>query len=76
MGEMTIRLDDAVLVQLRQRAERLGTDVEQLAADLLRDGLAGAQDDRAAIARVIQARSVPSPMSSVAMLDQIRNEGR
>ena len=76
MGEMTIRVDDALLVALRERADLLGTDVDRLAADLLRVGLSGRGGDRAAVARSIQARSGPSAISSVELLDQIRDEGR
>lgn len=76
MGEMTIRdLDDAFLLALRQRAKLLGTDAERLAADLLRSGFVAANPDRAAVADAIRARTRPSSLTSVELLDQIRDEG-
>ena len=76
MGEMTIRIDDALLIALRERALVLGTDMERVAADLLQAGLQRSRADRTFVAREILARASPSPISSVELLDQIRDEGR
>lgn len=76
MGEMTIRIDDALLIALRERALVLGTDMERVAADLLQAGLAPKRADRTSVARAILARASPSAISSVELLDQIRDEGR
>ena len=75
MGEMTIRVDDALLLALDQRAKMLGTDMDQLAADLLRAGLALARRDRGGVADAIRRRTRPPSIASVALLDQIRDEG-
>lgn len=76
MGEMTIRVDDALLIALKERALVLGTDAERVAADLLQAGLAPKRVDRTSVARSILARAGPSPISSTELLDQIRDEGR
>jgi plasmid stability protein len=76
MGDMTIRgLDDAVLSTLRVRAAEHGTTPEAYAATLLERALAQPVD-RLAFSRAVRAaqRDV-SPISSVELLRQIREEG-
>jgi plasmid stability protein len=74
MGEMTIRnIDDALLVELREIAERQGTDVESFAADLIRRGLRARIGGRAAVAREIQAaQPTLLPVNSVDLIREDR----
>ena len=73
MGEMTIRLDDALLVRLEARASLLRTDAGSLAADLLRRGLASYGSGRAAAAREILAQQTnPAARSSVDIVREDR----
>lgn len=71
MGEMTIRLDDALMVALRDRAGVLGSDVDEIAADILRRGLACLPSDRAATARGILASQ---PFHDTDTTDLIRED--
>lgn len=74
MGEMTIRdIDDALLVELRDAAARVGVDAESLAVDLLKRGLLARRGSRAAGARAIQAaQPYPSPIDSVDLIREDR----
>lgn len=76
MGEMTIRLDEALLVDLRRLADRRGLSAETLAAKLLSDRLLQEDEGRWPVARALLAKGAPSPVSAVELLDQIRDEGR
>jgi plasmid stability protein len=75
MGDMTIRgLDETTLTTLRSRAEEQGVTPESYAATLLRRALA-APGDRLAVSRAVRAaQSGFSPISSVELLRQIREE--
>ncbi|MGA0593605.1 hypothetical protein [Enterovirga sp. CN4-39] len=74
MGEMTIRnIDESLLLELRQAADRLGVDAESFAADLIRVGLRARSGNRAARARAIQAAQAhPSPINSVDLIREDR----
>lgn len=77
MGQMTIRVDDVLLVELRNLAERRGTNPEILAAELLQLTLRDERRSEWPVSRAILARGGSmSPISSVELLDQIRDEGR
>jgi hypothetical protein len=71
MGAMTIIFDDALSVALK-RPKQTGAPVEQVGADV---GLSNGAS-RMAGSRAILARCIPSPITSVDLLDQIRDEGR
>ena len=74
MGEMTIRLDDALLVQAVSRAEHLGVPLETFVESVVADALRAPLKARLPIAAAIRARGGPlSPISSVELLDQIRD---
>lgn len=74
MGETTIRLDEALLVEATTRAEHLGVSLDAFVADALADALRDAVTARLPLARAIQARGGPmSPISSVELLRQIRD---
>ena len=76
MGEMTIRnIDDALLLELRDGARRRGVAVDDLAIDLLRQGLRQSSATRLPVARRLLSHGGRSPISSVELLDQIRDEG-
>lgn len=72
MGEMTIRLDDALMLALQDRAGVLGSDVEKVAADLLRRGLEAPPADRAAVARAILARQQYHDVDSTGLIREDR----
>lgn len=77
MGEMTIRLDDALLVRLQGKATSRSVALETLVAELLQAGMHANRATRWPVARAIRASGAPrSPISSVELLDQIRDEGR
>jgi plasmid stability protein len=75
MGDMTIRgIDDETLARLRSEARERGVSIEELAAEVLRLGMAIASPDRTAVPRAILAtQQTLSPISSVELLRQIRN---
>ena len=76
MGEMILRnLDDALLVELQEHAQRRGVSADVLAVDLLRLGLRGPKRDRAAEARAIQALQRPRPdLDSAQLIRRDRDE--
>lgn len=76
MGDMTIRgIDDETLLRLRSEAQERGVTTEELAAEILRLGMAIASPDRTAVPRAILAtQRTLSPVSSVELLRQIRDE--
>lgn len=78
MGDMMVRgIDDETLARLRSEAEACGMNPEQLAGEILRLGIAIANTDRTALPRAILAtQPALSPISSVELLRQIRDEGR
>jgi plasmid stability protein len=75
MGDMTIRgIDDETLARLRSEAQERGMSTEELAAEILRLGIAIASPDRTAVPRAILAsQPTLSPISSVELLRQIRD---
>jgi plasmid stability protein len=78
MGDMTIRgLDDAVLTELRLRAERVGISPESYAADLIAQAVQVSILDRLPTARrMLAAQTEVSPLSSVELLRQLRDEAQ
>jgi plasmid stability protein len=76
MGDMTIRgIDEETLARLRSEAEQRGVTIEELAAEILRLGTAIASPDRTAVPRAILAsQHTLSPISSVELLRQLRDE--
>ena len=76
MGDMTIRgIDDETLAGLRSEAQERGLSIEELAAEILRLGMAIASPDRTAVPRaILGSQRVLSPISSVELLRQIRDE--
>jgi plasmid stability protein len=77
MGDMTIGgLDEATLTNLRSRAEEHGVTPESYAATLLRQALAP-PGDRLAVSRAMRAaQRGTSPISSVELVRQIRDEAQ
>lgn len=71
MGEMTIRLEDALLIELREIASRRGMAPDVLAADFLRSGMRGV--DRAARARKILAAQSVHDVDSVDVIRELRD---
>lgn len=61
MGEMIVRLEEVLIVELEARARVLRTKPEQLVADLVRQALDPRPRDRAAVARALQASQTPRP---------------
>lgn len=78
MGDMTIHgLDDAVLTELRMRAERVGVTAESYVADLIAQAVRKPVLDRMPTARRILAKQTGfSPISSVDLLHDIRDEAQ
>lgn len=76
MGDMTIRgIDDETLARLRSEAEAHGLSAEEVAGEILRLGVALASADRTAVPRaILAAQPTVSPISSVELLRQIRDE--
>jgi plasmid stability protein len=76
MGDMTIRgIDDETLARLRSEAQERGVSIEELAAEILRLGMAIASPDRTAVPRaILDSQRTLSPISSVELLRQIRDE--
>jgi plasmid stability protein len=82
MGDMTIRgIDDATIAALRREAERRGLEPAECAAELLREALpargvrAGGVRDRSAVARrILASQPTCSPISSVDLLREMRDE--
>ena len=73
MGEMTIRLDEALAIDLTSRAGELGMTPDALAARLLAGALTRTPDRRAAAARAIQAAQPHrSPYDSVDLIREDR----
>ncbi len=78
MGDMTIHgLDDAVLTALRLKAERVGVTPEVYAADLIAQAVQTSVLDRLPTARrMLEKQTEVSPISSVELLRQIRDEAQ
>lgn len=66
MGEMTIRIDDGVLVELSRAAEENGTEPSHLVRRFIADGLRSR--DLAAYGRLPQ----DAPTKRLAMLESLR----
>jgi plasmid stability protein len=75
MGDMMIRgIDDETLARLRSEAQELGMSTEELAGEVLRLGMAIASPDRTAVPRaILAAQATLSPISSVELLQRIRD---
>ncbi|MCB4820874.1 FitA-like ribbon-helix-helix domain-containing protein [Roseicella aerolata] len=78
MGQMLVRnLDDAVIERLKRLALERGTSLEQVAREALTAAAASAGFDRAAWAAraaAMRARCLPSDVSSVDLIREMREE--
>ena len=78
MGEITLRgIDEAVLAKLRAEAEVRGLALDDLAAELIAAALVRKPARTLQVARrVLSAQTDLSPISSVDLLREIRDEVR